>query len=71
MPEQAWVPMEHHEYSDLATIGNPFMGSKEKGIRYFEQSAKALAAFVEEVKTFEVKVPDEKRHFPERASGVF
>lgn len=25
--EQAWVPMEHQEYSDTSTIGNPFRGS--------------------------------------------
>jgi len=29
--ENIWVPMEHHEYSDTATIGKPFRGSKEKG----------------------------------------
>jgi creatinine amidohydrolase len=27
--ENIWVPMEHHEYSDTATIGNPFRGSKQ------------------------------------------
>jgi len=69
--ENIIVPMEHHEYSDWATIGNPFRGTKEKGIRYFEQSAKALAAFVDETKKFDVKVPDEKRHFTNRASGIY
>ena len=69
--ENIIVPMEHHEYSDTATIGNPFRGSKDKGERYFKQSAEALSAFVEEVKKFDVKVPDEKRHFTARASGLY
>jgi creatinine amidohydrolase len=63
--ENIWVPMEHHEYSDSATIGNPFRGSKEKGQRYFEAAAKALAAFLEEVKGFKVQATD--RRFNNRA----
>lgn len=63
--EQAWVPMEHHEYSDTSTIGNPFRGTKEKGIRYFEFSAKHLAAFLEEVKEFPIKATN--REFNNRA----
>jgi creatinine amidohydrolase len=65
--ENIVVPMEHHEYSDTATIGNPFRGSKEKGERYFKASGKALAAFLEEVKKFKIKVPDEARLFKNRA----
>jgi creatinine amidohydrolase len=63
--EQAWVPMEHHEYSDTSTIGNPFRGTKEKGIKYFEFSAKYLAAFLEEVKKFDIKATN--REFTNRA----
>lgn len=63
--EQAWVPMEHHEYSDTSTIGNPFRGSKEKGMRYFEFSAKHLSAFLEEVKKFPIKPTN--REFNNRA----
>jgi creatinine amidohydrolase len=63
--EQAWVPMEHHEYSDTSTIGNPFRGSKEKGLKYFEHSAKHLAAFLEEVKKFRIKATN--REFNNRA----
>jgi creatinine amidohydrolase len=63
--EQAWVPMEHHEYSDTSTIGNPFRGNKEKGVRYFEFSAKHLSAFLEEVKTFPIKARN--REFNNRA----
>jgi len=65
--ENIWVPMEHHEYSDTATIGDPFAGSKEKGERYFEAAGKALAAFVEEVKKFDIQVSDEARLFTNRA----
>jgi len=65
--ENIWVPMEHHEYSDTATIGNPFRGSKEKGQKYFEMAGKALAAFLEEVKKWDIKVPLEARMFKNRA----
>ena len=63
--ENIFVPMEHHEYSDHATIGNPFRGTKEKGLKLFEKEAEHLAAFLEEVKKFPFKV--ENRDFPERA----
>ncbi|MCK4985573.1 MAG: hypothetical protein KAS40_08650, partial [Desulfobacterales bacterium] len=65
--ENIWVPMEHHEYSDTATIGDPFAGSKEKGEKYFKAAGKALAAFLEEVKTFDIKISDEARLFTNRA----
>jgi creatinine amidohydrolase len=65
--ENIWVPMEHHEYSDTATIGNPFRASKEKGEKYFEIASNALAAFIEEVKKFDVRVKDEARAFKNRA----
>jgi creatinine amidohydrolase len=65
--ENIWVPMEHHEYSDTATIGNPFRASKQKGEKYFEIAGQALAAFLEEVKKFKIKVPDEARMFKNRA----
>jgi creatinine amidohydrolase len=63
--ENIWVPMEHHEYSDSATIGNPFRGSKEKGKKYFEKSAQALFSFLEDVKKFKVEVTN--RSFNNRA----
>ena len=65
--ENIWVPMEHHEYNDSATIGNPFRGSKEKGRRYFDASGKALAAFLEEAKNWDIKIPLEARMFKNRA----
>ena len=63
--EQAWVPMEHHEYSETSTIGNPFRGTKEKGLKYFERSAEHLAAFLKEVKKFPVQATN--REFNNRA----
>ena len=69
--ENIWVPMEHHEYSDTATIGDPFAGSKEKGEKYFQASGKALAAFLDEVKKFDIQIPAEARLFKKRASGPF
>ena len=65
--ENIWVPMEHHEYSDTATIGNPLRASKEKGLKYFEIAGEALAKFLEEVRKFDIVVPDEKRQFTNRA----
>jgi creatinine amidohydrolase len=65
--ENIIVPMEHHEYSDTATIGNPFRGTKEKGERYFAASGEALAAFLGEVKGWDIVIPDEARHFKNRA----
>jgi len=63
--EQAWVPMEHHEYSTTSTIGNPFRGTKEKGLKYFERSAEHLAAFLEQVKKFSIRATS--REFNNRA----
>ncbi len=65
--ENIWVPMEHYEYSDTSTIGNPMKASIEKGQKYFKVAGEALAQFIEEVKKFDIVVPDEKRDFPNRA----
>jgi creatinine amidohydrolase len=65
--ESMWVPMEHHEYSDTATIGNPLRASREKGEKYFLKAGEALAKLLEEIKKFDIKVPDDKRHFTNRA----
>lgn len=62
--ENIWVPMEHHEYSDSATIGNPFRGSKEKGEKYFEMTSDHLASLLNEVKKFKIEVKN--RDFPNR-----
>jgi creatinine amidohydrolase len=56
--ENIWVPMEHHEYVEEATIGDPFLGSKEKGEKYFEMSSDNLAGFANEVKKIAVEIKD-------------
>ena len=61
--ENIFVPMQHHEYSDTATIGNPLRSSVEQGVAVFERISDHLAAFLEEVKKFDFKVPDEKREW--------
>lgn len=52
--ENITIPMEHHEYSDTATIGNPFRATAEKGHKILQRMAEHLAAFVEEVKKFDI-----------------
>jgi len=64
--ENIFVPMLHHEYSDTATIGNPLRSSVEQGNAVFERISNHLAAFLEEVKKFNFKVPAEKRDWPGR-----
>jgi len=38
--ENITIPMEHHEYAEEATIGDPFLGTPEKGKRIFERRAR-------------------------------
>ena len=64
--ENIFVPMLHHEYSDTATIGNPLRSNEKQGNAVFERIANHLAAFLEEVKKFDFKVPTEKRDWPGR-----
>lgn len=68
--DNIWIPMDHHEYCDTATIGNPLKASKEKGLKLYELQSDHLAAFLKEVKKLNIVVPDEKRDFPNRASGI-
>jgi len=56
--ENIWVPMEHHEYVEEATIGDPFLGSKEKGEKYFDLSSDNLADFANEIKKIAVEIKD-------------
>jgi len=64
--ENIFVPMLHHEYSDTATIGNPLRSSEKQGNAVFERIGGHLAAFLEEVKKFDFKVPPDKRDWPGR-----
>ncbi|MEM2226346.1 MAG: creatininase family protein [Candidatus Bathyarchaeia archaeon] len=60
-----WMPLEHHEYSDDGTVGDPFKASKEKGEKLFERFADYGARIVNELK--KVKVEVKNREFVERA----
>ena len=53
--ENIWVPMDHHEYCDTAVIGNPFRSTKEKGLAMLDRMSEHLAAYVEEVRKFDVE----------------
>jgi creatinine amidohydrolase len=59
------VPMEHHEYSDVGVVGNPFRATAEKGEKLFERFATYLADFLAEVKKIQVQVKN--REFVSRA----
>ncbi len=63
--ENIWVPMEHHDYSDTATIGNPFRSTPAKGEEIFRRMARHLADFIQEVRTFPVEIT--QRDYAERA----
>lgn len=65
--ENTWIPMEHHEYSDTATIGNPFRASVEEGESIIERNSSHLASFAKEAEEVPFRVPEEKRAYPERA----
>ena len=60
-------PMEHHEYCDTATIGDPLKSSKEKGEKLFQIQSDHLASFLEEIKKIKIIVPEEKRDFVDRS----
>lgn len=65
--ENIWIPMEHHEYSDTATIGNPFRASVEEGESIYDRNSSHLAAFAEEAEELDFQVPEEKRDYLHRA----
>ena len=69
--DNIWIPMDHLEYSDTATIGNPLKASKEKGLKLYEYQSDHLAAFLGEVKKMKIVVPEDKRDYPHRASGLW
>ncbi len=54
--ENIWIPMEHHEYVEEATIGDPGLASVEKGLKIFERASQNLADFVNEVKKMKIEV---------------
>jgi creatinine amidohydrolase len=63
--ENIWVPMDHYEYSDSATIGNPKNATVELGKALIERMASHLAEFAVSVRDIATAVQD--RDWPERA----
>lgn len=54
--EYFMTPMEHNEFSDSATIGDPFTGTAEKGERQAEIFSDYLRDAIDELRKVEVKV---------------
>jgi creatinine amidohydrolase len=63
--ENIWVPMDHYEYSDTATIGDPKLATAELGEALIERMADHLADFARSVQSIQVTIED--RGWPERA----
>ena len=61
--ENIFIPMEHHEYVEDATIGDPFLATKEKGEKIFERASDNLAAFVKEVEKIKVEIKERDYDF--------
>ena len=61
--ENIFIPMEHHEYAEDATIGNPHLGTKEKGEKIFEKASDNLADFVKEVRKIKVEIKSREYDF--------
>ncbi len=56
--------MEHHEYSDVGVVGNPFRATAEKGEKLFERFSNYLVDFLAEVRKIKVEVKN--REFTSR-----
>ncbi len=63
--ENIYVPMDHYEYSDEATIGNPKTATLELGEALYERMGQHLADFIETVR--KIKVEIKSREWPERS----
>lgn len=63
--ENIWIPMDHYEYSDSATIGNPKGATAELGNALFERMSDHLADFAKAVKQVPVEI--KQRDWVERA----
>ena len=61
--ENIFIPMEHHEYVEEATIGDPHLASVEKGEKIFEAASDNLADFINEVKKMKVEIKTREYDF--------
>jgi len=60
-------PMEHRDFSDTGTIGNPLRASKEKGVRTLELYSDHLAAAVAQFEKVDVTLRPGVQEFVDRA----
>ena len=63
--EYFYFPMEHRDFSDTGTIGNPLRGTKEKGEKTLELYADHLAKALKELEKVEVSIKSQE--FVDRA----
>lgn len=63
--ENIYLPMDHYEYSESATIGDPTTATEKLGEGLYERMAQHLADFVRAVKNIKVTITN--RDWPERA----
>jgi creatinine amidohydrolase len=61
--ENIFIPMEHHEYVEEATIGDPTLASVEKGEKIFEAASDNLRDFINEVKKMKVEIKTREYDF--------
>jgi creatinine amidohydrolase len=61
--ENIFIPMEHHEYVEEATIGDPHLASVEKGEKIFEAASDNLADFIHEVRNMKVEIKSREYDF--------
>ena len=61
--ENIFIPMEHHEYVEDATIGDPHLASAEKGEKIYEAASDNLRDFVYEVAKMEVEIKTREYDF--------
>jgi creatinine amidohydrolase len=61
--ENIFIPMEHNEYCNTATIGDPFRATPELGARIVGRMVDHLASFCEEVKKIKVEIKTRDNSF--------
>lgn len=54
--ESIWMPMEHHEYSHTAKVGNPFHSNAKRTEEIFRRMARHQSDFIQVVKRFPVEI---------------
>ena len=63
--ENIYLPMDHYEYSESATIGDPTTATEQLGEELYERMGQHLADFIKAVRR--IKVTIKNRDWPERA----